>query len=141
MLFCLLYLSCNRKDNELSLCVVKTEYKSKKINLIPSLIIISIDGNDKNTIAKIEEGKLSNVILYSIKKKYRDYFLLHNPYEKSKTPNRIKIITSFFDANRSFDNDSIQHIWTQKEIEKTLKGDVGLVFPNDTIKVKMCIAK
>ncbi len=70
--------------------MVKTEYKSLKANLIPSNIIITIDGNDKNTIAKIEAGKLNNVILYSIKKKYRDYFILYEPKEKNKNPNCIK---------------------------------------------------
>lgn len=132
-------ISCNTKKTQSDLCINKMTYTSQKKLLVPSIIEIKISGDDGQILKKIENNELENVILFSIKEEYRNYFNVLKSFKKDKNPITVTLITGFFDAKRSFKTeDDWNHNWKQKEIEKAISGDIGLVFGKDTIKIKMC---
>ncbi|WP_264544535.1 MULTISPECIES: hypothetical protein [Flavobacterium] len=104
-----------------------------------SVININTTINDYELQKKIDNNQLKRVFFYSIKKEFRDYFVFFKTIKKEDGLYDFKILTSFFDANRSFNNYKIEHRkWSKEEIEKTIKGDIGLIFENDTIILKDC---
>lgn len=127
----LLCISCNSKLKQEKFCLKKIWYHSQKEMLVPSVIKIKIEDNNDIISKKIKSGKLTNIILYSIKKEDRVFFSKWDKFKKDKNSITIEVITSFFDSERT-------HKWTSKEIEKAIRGDVGLVFDKDTIVIKNC---
>ena len=131
LILMLLCISCNTKSKQEKFCLQKIWYHSQKGVLAPSIIKIKIGDNNDVISKKIESGKLTNIILYSIKKEDRGFFLKWDKFKKDKNSTTIEVITSFFDSERI-------HKWTTKEIEKAITGDVGLVFDKDTVVIKKC---
>lgn len=121
------------------ICLNKIEYISQKESLVPSVININTTINDYDLQKKIDNNQLKRVFFYSIKKEFRDYFVFFKTIKKEDGIYDFKILTSFFDANRSFNNYKTErNKWKKEEIEKILNGDVGLIFENDTIILKNC---
>lgn len=135
----MLMFSCNTKNGKNNLCVNKIIYISQKQQLVPSVIKIKIDGDDGSILSKIQKNELKNVILLSIKKEYRVFFVPLKSFKDFEVPVTITLVTGFFDENKSFDKDLKKiHEWKQKEIEDAINGDVALIFKNDTIIIKNC---
>jgi hypothetical protein len=136
-LFVLLFISCNTAPESEKYCVEKVTYINKKLNLIPSVIQIEIKDTGKFIFKNIEEGKLTNVFLYSLKKEDRCYFRyvdemkIKGKPKTNKETTILTLITGYFDSE-------IYHKWTQNEIKKFLKTDIGLVIGKDTLRLKKC---
>ena len=139
-LLCLLLffcLSCNESPKSKNYCVKRISYVNKSRSLIPSIVQIEIKDSEKFILKNIVEGKLTNVFLYSLKKEDRYYFRYIDEMKIKGKPNTDKesiiltLITSYFDSE-------IYHKWTESEIEKILKTDIGLVIGKDTLRLKKC---
>lgn len=135
LIIAFLFLACNTENKKL--CIEKIDYNGNPKSLgTPSLLIRLRDDSGKQ-IKKIETGKLTKVLLFSLKENEREYFFLDqgmfNQYKKDKNTIDIKLLTAFF-----IDTPFRKHTWTPTEIQKKIEGDIGLVFEKDTIRVKMC---
>ncbi|OHT44995.1 hypothetical protein [Flavobacterium tructae] len=135
LLISLLVLSCNTNKTAQPIdCIENIEYTEFSNENQPT-VILDIKINDLSTIKKLENKKLREFIIYSIKKEDRNYFF----YEVWKTPIRKEntfsfiIRTNYFSQNIS---DKEKRIWNKDNITKALSGDVGLIFDKDTIHVK-----
>jgi len=139
-LLCLLiffFLSCNESPKSKNYCIKRISYVNQKRRLVPSIIQIEIKDSEKLILKNIEQGKLTNVFLYSLKKEDRYYFHYFDEMRikgKPKTDKEsiiLTLITGYFDSE-------IYHKWTKGEIEKILKTDIGLVIGKDTLRLKKC---
>ena len=130
----LIFLSCNSKLKQEDGCIKKIWFKSRKQELIPSLVKIEIEIYNISLTKKVESGKLENIILYSVKKEDRPYFIKGDYYEIKNNLLTLQLVTSYFDSEKV-------HKWTSEEIKKVINGDVGFVFKNDTLKLKLCDKK
>jgi hypothetical protein len=128
--------SCNQNKTHDGFCLKKIEYINQRKKLIPSIVKIQIEDVDGYLAKKIQLGKLKNVILYSVKKNERRFFYLtsFDTGKQYKIENEIiiiPIITTLFEEDLGVK-------LSEKEIERKIIGDIGLIFDKDTIRIKRC---
>lgn len=138
----LLIISCNKKPIETVkpiVCVDKVWYHEDKHSLGSPSIRFSIKIEDTIISKKIKSGKLNDLVLYNLDKRY-NIFVHLEPFEIGRQFTEkdnlftFKILTVLF-ADSPNKN---RRRWTPQQIQKAIGGDVGLVFDKDTIRVKAC---
>jgi hypothetical protein len=129
-------MSCNQKKSQDIFCLKKIEYINQREKLIPSIVEIQIEDVNRFLEKKMLSGKLKNVILYSLKETDRKFLHLipFGTGKQFKIENSIitlPITTTLFEKE-------LGNTLSNKEIQKRITGDVGLVFDRDTIIIKQC---
>ncbi|WP_268847865.1 hypothetical protein [Flavobacterium aestivum] len=139
----LLCICCNEKPKLDDYCVTKIEYSPQLKMMVPQgAIMVYIE--DKNHILrdKCPLDKLTKVIFYSIKENSDcDFHLIKYQVEPFKIENNIihlTILTARFWPDIYINGVRSENKWTPQQIQKVLKGDIGLVFEKDTVRVKAC---
>jgi hypothetical protein len=128
--------SCNQYKSNDSFCLKKIEYVNQRQKLIASIVKIQIEDSNDVLKEKMMQGKLKDVILYSIEKDDRKFFYL-TPFgtgKQFKIENGVIILPII---TTLFEND-LGNKLSNKEIQQKLNGKVGLVFGKDTIVIKKC---
>lgn len=145
LVFFLILFSCNSKSNqpvklELPIiCIEKIGYHEERYSPSPPAIFFTCSITDSIISKKMEKSELTQVFLYSMNKEdqqYVGYNVRDKVYKKGN-------LFSFFVRTAVFATNSDKRFkqWKDEEIKKILDGDIGLVFGQDTIRVKGCTNK
>ena len=132
----LIFASCqkNKMLTDESVCIDNIwNYEDPKSSSLP-YVGIKLKIEDSSTLKKIEGGKLSNIILYNLDKKYSQFFKLESfgigrQFKKKGSFLMFKIQTFIFSGSPN----NYLAKWADDDIEKVFQGEIGLVFDKDTI--------
>ena len=136
VLLLIIFNCCGRKESQNNFCLKRIQYIDQRESLISSIVKIEIKDMNGVLSKKISTGNLKNVILYSVKDGDTKFFYLTSfPTGKQfKIENDIIIlplITTLFEKDLGSN-------LSNKEIQKKINGDVGLIFDKDTVRIKKC---
>lgn len=145
LLIFLILFSCNSKPNKSAklelpiICIEEIGYHEERYSPSPPAIFFTCKITDSIISKKMEKSELTQVFLYSMGKEDQrsvGYNIRDKVYKKGNS-------FSFFIRTAVFaiDQDKRFKKWKDEEIKKILDGDVGLVFRQDTIRIKGCTNK
>lgn len=141
LLVLLFIVSCNsNKETKPTVCIESIEYHEfSNYRLKQPTLQINIKVEDSVILKKIKSGKLTKLVIFSIRKEDRN--VVH--CQVSKIPLRkgntfsFLFWTNYFGA-RNFDGLHHRRDWDSFKITYKLSGDIRLVFGNDTIRTGNC---
>lgn len=143
ILFLLCLVSCNSKTNQQTatpnVCIdMIWNYESANKSNQP-YVGIKIKIEDSLTFKKIESGKLNNIFLYNLDKRYSQFFKLESfgigrQFEKAGSFFTFKIQTFIFSGSPN----NYLSKWSNENIKKVFDGDIGLIFDKDTMRIHHC---
>ena len=123
----LIFSGCTTKP----ICIDRMYYNPQDRLMAPGVVHIKLNNIDDKMLQKIASGKLNEVLLYAVNKDDWHDFKKDIKFTKRPGSVTLSVITHTFKSD-------FRPRLTQQQIDETIKGDVGLVFGKDTIRVQEC---